>query len=157
VFDTIAGSIRDVAWCERDPYSLPIDRTLVYGWQSFSHFIIHTARFVFYKAVNTSYAADQHDEMNPVDILETLGSVAKKLELIDTVPIGQSIWVSSFASSRALTLTACAQSQKVRAFGLQLGQALLDMSGVLPDHLQRSGDIAPVSVAPWRSTAPAHP
>lgn len=92
VFDTIAGSIHDVAWCERDPYSLPIDRTLVYGWQSFSHFIIHTARFVFYKAVNTSYAADQHDEMNPVEILETLGSVAKKLDLIDTVPTGQSIF-----------------------------------------------------------------
>ncbi|MFG0542955.1 HEPN-associated N-terminal domain-containing protein [Pseudomonas sp. YQ_5] len=92
VLNTLAGSIYDVAWCERDPYSLPIDRTLVYGWQSFSNFIIHTARFVFYKAVNTSYAADQHDEMNPVDILETLGSVAKKLELIGTVPAGQPIF-----------------------------------------------------------------
>ncbi|MCG3646735.1 HEPN-associated N-terminal domain-containing protein, partial [Pseudomonas putida] len=92
VLNTLAGSIYDVAWCERDPYSLPIDRTLVYGWQSFSNFIIHTARFVFYKAVNTSYAADQHDEMNPVDILETLGSVAKKLDLIGTVPAGQPIF-----------------------------------------------------------------
>ncbi|MBA6098507.1 RES domain-containing protein [Pseudomonas juntendi] len=92
VLDTIAGSIHDVPWCEIDPYSLPIDRTLVYGWQSFSRFIIHTARFVFYKAVNTSYATDQHDEMNPVDILEAIGSVAKKLQLITTVPAGQPIF-----------------------------------------------------------------
>jgi len=92
VFGTIVESIHDVAWCKRDPYSLSKDRMLVYGWQSFSKFIIHTARFVFYKAVNTSYAADQHDEMNPVDILETLGSVAKKLDLIGTVPAGQPIF-----------------------------------------------------------------
>ncbi|MDT9644007.1 HEPN-associated N-terminal domain-containing protein [Pseudomonas sp. JV245A] len=92
VLSTIVGSIHDVAWCRRDPYSLPIDRTLVYGWQSFSKFITHTARFVFYKAVNTSYAADQHDEMNPVDILETLGSVTKKLDLMGTVPAGQPIF-----------------------------------------------------------------
>lgn len=92
VFNTLAGSIFDVAWCERDPYSLPKDRTLIYGWQSFSNFIIHTARFVFYKAVNTSYAADQHDEMNPVDILEAIGSVAKKLQLISMVPAGLPIF-----------------------------------------------------------------
>ncbi|HCF6599863.1 TPA: RES domain-containing protein [Pseudomonas aeruginosa] len=92
VFSTIVGSIHDLAWCRRAPYSLPIDRILVYGWQSFSKFITHTARFVFYKAVNTSYAAGQHDEMNPVDILETLGSVIKKLDLIGTVPAGQPIF-----------------------------------------------------------------
>jgi hypothetical protein len=92
VFGTIVGSIHNVAWCKRDPYSLPIDRILVYGWQDFSKFITHTARFVFYKAVNTSYAADQHDEMDPVDILETLGSVAKKLDLIGTVSAGQPIF-----------------------------------------------------------------
>lgn len=92
VLDTIAGAIHHMAWCKRDPYSQPIDRTLVYGWQNFSKFIIHTARFVFYKAVNTSYAGDQHDEMNPVDILEAIGSVAEKLGLIGTVRTGQSIF-----------------------------------------------------------------
>lgn len=92
VLDTIAGSIHDVPWCEVDPYSLPVDRTLVYGWQNFSRFIIHTARFVFYRAVNTSHVDGQYDEMNPVDILESIGSVAKKLRLISTVPAGQSIF-----------------------------------------------------------------
>ncbi|WCH97988.1 HEPN-associated N-terminal domain-containing protein [Pseudomonas capeferrum] len=107
VLDTIAGSIHDIPWCETDPYSLPIDRTLVYGWQSFSRFIIHTARFVFYKAVNTSYAADQHDEMNPVDILEAIGSVAKKLQLISTVPAGQPIFRVRIVEPEVVLRRAC--------------------------------------------------
>ncbi|EPL16054.1 RES domain protein [Pseudomonas sp. CF161] len=92
ILDTIAGAIHDTGWCERDPYSLPVDKILVYGWQSFSRFIIHTARFVFYKAVNPAYDGDQHDEMNPVDILETLGRVVRDLGLIDTVPAGEKIY-----------------------------------------------------------------
>jgi len=92
ITDTIVGAIHDTGWCRRDPYTLPVDRTLVYGWQKFSQFIIHTARFVFYKAVNSSYDGDQHDEMNPVDILEALGRIVRVLGLIDTVPAGEKIY-----------------------------------------------------------------
>lgn len=106
IMDTIAGAIHDTAWCERDPYSLPVDRTLVYGWQSFSRFIIHTARFVFYKAVNASYDRDQHDEMNPVDILEALGRVVQDLNLIDTVPAGTTIYRARIVSQNEFLRTA---------------------------------------------------
>lgn len=92
ILDTIAGSIHDTGWCEKDPYSLPLHKILVYGWQSFSKFITHTARFVFFRAVNPAYDSDQHDEMNPVDILETLGQVVGSLGLIDTVPGGKKIY-----------------------------------------------------------------
>lgn len=92
ILDTIAGAIHDAGWCEKDPYSLPVHKILVYGWQSFSRFITHTARFVFFKAVNPTYDHDQHDEMNPVDILETLGRVVGDLGLIDMVPAGEKIY-----------------------------------------------------------------
>ena len=92
ILDTIAGSIHDTGWCEKDPYSLPLHKILVYGWQSFSEFITHTARFVFFRAAHPSYDRDQHDEMNPVDILETLGRVVRDLGLIDTVPAGEKIY-----------------------------------------------------------------
>jgi hypothetical protein len=92
ILDTIAASIHDTGWCEKDPYSLPLHKILVYGWQSFSEFITHTARFVFFRAVNSAYDRDQHDEMNPVDILETLGRVVGSLGLIDTVPAGEKVY-----------------------------------------------------------------
>lgn len=92
VQDTIAEAIHDTGWCKREPYSLSFDQTLLYGWRSFSHFIIHTARFVFYKAHNDSYDRDQHDEMNPVDILEALGTVVQELKLITVVSAGTKIY-----------------------------------------------------------------
>ncbi|VVP37223.1 hypothetical protein PS893_04666 [Pseudomonas fluorescens] len=92
ILDTIVGAIHDTGWCKKDPYSLPVHKMLVYGWQSFSRFITHTARFVFFKAINTSYDCDQHDEMNPVDILETLGRVVRDLGLVNTVFAGEKIY-----------------------------------------------------------------
>lgn len=92
IMEMIGGSIHDSGWCERDPYSLTADRTLTYGWKSFCHFIIHTARFVFYKAVNPGYDQDQHDEMNPVHILEALGSIVGRLALVETLAVGEKVF-----------------------------------------------------------------
>lgn len=91
ILSVIAGSIDDYGWCQREPYSITADQTLSYGWNGFCQFIIHTARFVFYKVKNPRYDQFQHDEMNPVDILEALGSIVKNLGLIDTLPVGQKI------------------------------------------------------------------
>lgn len=92
IMQIILQSIHDYGWCKRDPYSLTADRTLAYGWKGFCEFIIHTARFVFYKAQNPAYDRDQHDEMNPVDILEALGRIVQRLALVETLPVGQTIY-----------------------------------------------------------------
>ncbi len=81
-----------MAGASEKPYAMTADQTLGYGWKSFCLFIIHTARFVFYKAKKPSYDQDQHDEMNPVDILEALGSIVKRLGLVDTLPLGEKIF-----------------------------------------------------------------
>ncbi len=92
LLNTIAGAIHGSAWCEANPYSLPLDRTLVYGWKSFCKFIIETARFVFYKAENARYDHDQHDEMNPVDILEAIGGIVDHLKIVRVVPANSKIF-----------------------------------------------------------------
>lgn len=92
LFDDICGAIHDSEWCEVEPYSLPLDRTLAYGWESFCRFIIHTARFVFFKAENASYDREQHDEMNPVDILEAIGGICDRLGLVKSVAVGEKFY-----------------------------------------------------------------
>lgn len=84
----IADAILNGEWCEKEPFSLSSDRVLFYGWDKFSKFVKNSARYVFYKASNEDYDENQHDEMNPVDILSSLGLIVKKLELFRNVKAG---------------------------------------------------------------------
>lgn len=104
LFSDIVWAIHDSEWCEVEPYSLPLDRTLVYGWESFCKFIIHTARFVFYKAENSAYDGYQHDEMNPVDILEAVGGIVHRLGLTKSIAVGEKIYRVRIVDSN-ITLT----------------------------------------------------
>lgn len=90
--EDIIGAFHQSEWCRVNPYSLSPDRTLMYGWENFCEFIIHTARFVFYRAVNTGYDRDQHDEMNPVDILDALGNIVDSLNLVRKIPVSRRIY-----------------------------------------------------------------
>ncbi len=85
IYDDICKSIHNQEWCERDPFSLKGNQILMFGWQKFSEFVCNTARYVFFKANNTNYDRDQHDEMNPVDILDTLATIIKKLDLFEII------------------------------------------------------------------------
>jgi hypothetical protein len=80
--DDIMSSLMDNEWCERNPYSLSEDKTLFYGWRDFSRFVTTEARYVFLKATPSTYDEHQHDEMHPVQILEALSNITKKLDLI---------------------------------------------------------------------------
>ena len=81
----VVNAICNEQWCEKKHYSLSKDKVLLYGWKAFSDFVKNTARFVFYKARNPKYDADQHDEMNPVDILESIGQMVKELGLVKII------------------------------------------------------------------------
>ncbi|MGH1450175.1 MAG: HEPN-associated N-terminal domain-containing protein [Pseudomonadaceae bacterium] len=92
LINDISDAIHDSEWCEVDPYSLPLDRTLVYGWERFCKFITHTARFVFFRAENTEHNQNQHDEMNPVDILEAIGGICNHLRLVKSIAASRKIY-----------------------------------------------------------------
>ena len=85
IYEDICNSIHNQEWCERNPYSLRIDETLTSGWQNFSNFVRNKARYVFFKAENLEYDKDQHDEMNPIDILDSLQSIIKNIGLVKSI------------------------------------------------------------------------
>lgn len=45
----------------------------------------------FFKAKNSDYDKDQHDEMNPIDILDSLEYIIKDIELIRKIPCSTEI------------------------------------------------------------------
>jgi len=92
VFEDICNSIHNIEWCKRDPFSLPKDRTLLYGWLNFSTFVMRKSRYVFLKAKNLDYDEDQHDEMDPVEILDSLKNIINRLNLIKTIDTDTSIF-----------------------------------------------------------------
>lgn len=90
-YEDIRNSIHDQEWCERNPYSLSTDRTLLFGWQEFSTFIKNKARYVFFKAKNPDYDEDQHDEMDPVKVLDALETIINKIGLVKEISVGTQI------------------------------------------------------------------
>lgn len=90
--ECIYSSLLIDEWCRRDPYSLSKDRTLYYGWMSFSDFVKSKARYVFYKANNANYDRYQHDEMNPVDILDALQNILNEIGLLKTITTDTNIY-----------------------------------------------------------------
>ena len=81
VLETIADSMDQRLWCKNNPYHLSYNQTLMAGWKSFSKFITHTARFVFFRAENVNFSAE-YDEINPIDILEAISESVLKLDLL---------------------------------------------------------------------------
>ncbi len=85
IYEDICNSIHGEEWCEKNPYSLSTDKTLLYGWQKFSNFIKNKVRYVFFKAKNSDYDEHQHDEINPISILDTLQKIINELGLVKEV------------------------------------------------------------------------
>ena len=92
IYDDICRSILNQEWCERDPYSLSLDQSLFYAWKKFSEFVKNHSRFVFFKVKNKNYDSYQHDEIDPVQILDYLGNIFNSLELVKEIETGISIY-----------------------------------------------------------------
>jgi len=84
-YQDICNSIHNQEWCEKNPYSLSTDRVLLYGWQKFSDFVKKKARYVFFKVKNPDYDEHQHDEIDPVSILDALEKIIRELGLVKEV------------------------------------------------------------------------
>jgi len=91
IIEDVCGAIHNIGWCERDPYSLTYDRCLYYGWKKFCDFVCHSSRYVFLKARNDNWDPEQHDEIDPVSILDELGKLILRLDLLVKIPFGKKI------------------------------------------------------------------
>jgi hypothetical protein len=92
--DIVAESVDIVEpeWCEKSPYSLRPEQTLYHGWQSFAKFIKHSCRYFFMESALRPHDESQHDEMDPVQILNLLGKLSKELDLFTRISSSENIY-----------------------------------------------------------------
>jgi transcription elongation factor Elf1 len=88
----IQSSIHDGEWCAKNPYSLSYDQSLLYGWNGFVKFVLNKSRYFFLKAENESYDKYQHDEIDPIAILDLLGDIIKELNLVTKITSNTNIY-----------------------------------------------------------------
>ena len=93
----ISNAILNENWSRRYYYSLTENETLTSAWKSFCSHIKHNSRYFFLDAQNHDYDKDQHDEINPVEILGILAN----LFVEDTIPVNQSIYRARFDHDKA--------------------------------------------------------
>ncbi len=91
ILDDITNSIEQSHWSKTSYFSLAPDQTLTYGWNSFCQFVMSKSRYFFLNALNESYDVNQHDEMNPVEILDSVASIIKNLNMLKELPASQVI------------------------------------------------------------------
>ncbi len=91
IIDDIANSIVQSHWSKTSYFSLAPDQTLSYGWKSFCQFVISKSRYFFLSASNESYDVNQHDEMNPIEILDSVASIIKNLNMFKELPTSKEI------------------------------------------------------------------
>ncbi len=92
IVDDIASAILDGEWCQLDPYGLPYDRELVYGWKNFCSFIINRSRYLFSISQDSVYVGSEDSaSVTPSEILEALARIVMEMKLICTIPASQEI------------------------------------------------------------------
>ncbi|WP_165739423.1 HEPN-associated N-terminal domain-containing protein, partial [Pseudoalteromonas sp. Z1A6] len=91
IHDDIVNSIEQGYWTKTNYFSLARDQTFTYGWRNFCQFVISTSRYFFLDTQNESYDANQHDEMNPIEILDLVASIIKNLNMLKKIPTSQEI------------------------------------------------------------------
>jgi hypothetical protein len=91
LFDDICSTIHNHEWCTRDPYSLAEHEVLMTGWDNFCRFVKTKSRYFFLNAVNTELNPNQHDEINPVVILDVLADAINQFQWITTITSAEEI------------------------------------------------------------------
>ena len=71
----IVGALETTAWCKKDYYSNTESDRLKLAWDSFCNHIKHRARYFFIETPVAGHDENQHDEINPSEILDVLGNL----------------------------------------------------------------------------------
>ncbi|MDQ2822703.1 MAG: HEPN-associated N-terminal domain-containing protein [Pseudomonadota bacterium] len=88
----IASSILNGEWCQLDPYGLPYDRELVYGWKNFCSFVINRSRYLFLISKDNIYVGTEDSaSISPSEILDALARIVEEMKLIRKIPSSQKI------------------------------------------------------------------
>lgn len=77
------------SWCKKDPYGLDENEMLINAWSKFSELVKYNSRYVFLKKENNKLP---YEDMDPVEILNSLGNIILRLGLIKTVAKNEEIF-----------------------------------------------------------------
>ncbi len=90
LLNDIADALPDLAWADRDPFSLSRLDALRYGWEEFCRLVRHHTRFLFFKRKRGKWHS--HDEIRPYEMLDALGSLVTELHLVLRIPKGTKLF-----------------------------------------------------------------
>ncbi len=77
------------AWCKKDPYGLDENEMLINAWSKFCELVKYNSRYVFLKKENNK---SPYEDMDPVEILNSLGNIILRLGLIKIIDKNEEIF-----------------------------------------------------------------
>ncbi len=102
ILDDIAFEL-DQEWCQRDPYGLPEEETLILSWEDFEEKVKHETRYVFLKNTENDIP-DYRSDMIPVHkMLDRLSEELSYLEdegLVKLLAVGETIYRARIHDSK---------------------------------------------------------
>lgn len=86
LFNDIFHSISDNAWCQRDPYGLPVSKEWIYDWKYFTDLVKYKTRYVFFRLSSKSDNIEWEPRPdNAHEILDQIGSIVNQIGLVRTI------------------------------------------------------------------------
>jgi hypothetical protein len=156
IITDIAGCIENGYWCRQDYSSLSPNKTLVYGWKSFCEFVISKSRYFFLQAENNSYDPDQHDEMNPVDILKSVTSIISELgmfkDLLQTQELIRVRIVDDYSEAASASelgsppLKYCTMANRMSPAGISMFYGAFDLETAVKETYEPEPEITKKAV-----------
>jgi HEPN superfamily RES-like protein/RES domain-containing protein len=91
VFYDLEAAFSHRQWVQKNPFSLSSGEALQFTWESFCEQIKHHTRFVFYRTKSQTVSMEELGHAEPYEILETIGELVTKFNLITTLNAGSRI------------------------------------------------------------------
>jgi len=89
--DDLAEAIPICSWVKKNPYGPWEHEVLVSAWEKFSRQVKYHTRFLFYRT-SAAEPNDPDDPGEPYEILDAIGQIAARLELVHSLPLGSALF-----------------------------------------------------------------
>ena len=91
----VADALLQDAWCKKDYFSLNEYEVLKYGWERFTHQILHRTRYLFlFQSSNSEY--DEHNAIPPARMLKELGDLFCDYRMFRKIEPGDNVHSSAY-------------------------------------------------------------
>jgi len=90
----IQNALHDKVWCQKDFYTLPPHRALIFNWEQFSNQVKHHTRYVFFRLRDelSNRLYDDPDYIPIPKMLDRLARVISETKLLKRLTENQTIW-----------------------------------------------------------------